>query len=373
MLSSARGKMLKAFWTVFALSSVALPSMQSGKDSVRKPAFAAVPEVLRNQIQSDVMGAIEKNHSAKTYGDYSTSGYTAKDVFSNIRELRDSNAWAALCQTMDALPPENLALFEEEITRPANESQLDCAPALRGKLTHYWEENAVHFRQHLTLSTHKHQTPKPASLAKTAEHKVSIAESPFVTRAGIKSHEIALTFNDGPDPNRTPRILDVLKASGVRATFFHVGEKIRAKPEIDHRLVDEKHTLGTHTFGHVDLSGADLKKSEKQIVEGREEAEAASGVDAPFFRAPYGLLNDNVKDMLKKRKMPVFESSIDSLDWKIRDESSLFDHILQAIEDQKGGILNLHETQESSVAILHALIDELKGRGYTFVIFVPAN
>jgi peptidoglycan/xylan/chitin deacetylase (PgdA/CDA1 family) len=159
----------------------------------------------------------------------------------------------------------------------------------------------------------------------------------------------------------------------IRATFFHVGEQIRARPEIDHRLVTENHSLGTHTMSHADLSRTDLKRAEKQIVQGREEAEAASGVDAPFFRAPYSLLNDDVRDILKRRKMPVFQWNIDSQDWKTREASTLYDHILQEIEKEKGGVLVMHETQEQTVLVLRPLIEELKARGYTFVVFVPAN
>jgi len=364
-----------------SLSAVGgVPSARAGSGSSRKPAFASGPEILKTQIQSDIQGAIDKNHSAKTYGEYNTSGYSAKDVFSNVRELRDANAWTALCQSLDALPLDGLALFEAEIDKPVNEGQLPCSSALRAKMSRFWQENSQRFQKHLAEVSRKIKLTRapssrrhPSSQSAVEERKISIAESPIVTRAEIKQNEIAITFNDGPDPNRTPRVLDILRATGIRATFFHVGEQIRAKPEIDHRLVNEKHTLGTHTFGHIDLSRADLKKAEKQILEGREEAEAASGVDAPFFRAPYGLLNDDLKDILKRRKMPVFQWNIDSQDWKIREFSALYDYILDAIEKEKGGVLVLHENQESCVAVLRAVIDELKSRGFTFIVFVPGN
>jgi peptidoglycan/xylan/chitin deacetylase (PgdA/CDA1 family) len=341
------------------------------KDSDRQPAFASSPEVWKIQIQSDVMGSIEKNRSSKTFGEFNTGGYSPKDVFSNVRALRESNAWIALCQTLDALPPDSLALFENEIHKPESARLLPCASALKTKLTQYWRDNANRLRQHLATLNHKPKTGK--SNTALEERKVSISESPIVTRSEIKEHEIAITFNDGPDPVRTPKILDILKSTSVRATFFHVGEQIRARPEIDHRLVDERHTLGSHTFGHIDLSRADLKKAEKQIIKGREEAEAASGVDVPFFRPPYGALNDEIKEILKKRKMPVFQWSIDSLDWKLRDTRSLYDHLLQAIETEKGGVLLFHESQESALSVLRPLIDELKSRGFTFVVFIPSN
>jgi peptidoglycan/xylan/chitin deacetylase (PgdA/CDA1 family) len=148
---------------------------------------------------------------------------------------------------------------------------------------------------------------------------------------------------------------------------------MRAHPEIDHRLVAEKHTLGTQTFDHVDLSRMDLKRAAKQITQGRDEAEAASGVDAPFFRPPYGLLNNEVKDILKKKRMPIFQWNTDSLDWKLHDEVALYDHILQTTEKNKGGIIAFHETEEASLAVLRPLIDELKAKGYTFAVFVPCN
>ncbi|MFL5812797.1 MAG: polysaccharide deacetylase family protein [Bdellovibrionia bacterium] len=353
------------------LISLSAPGAQDETNLRRIPAFASSPEVIRAQIQSDVLSAIEKNKSSKTYGEYNTSGYTPKDVFSNVRELRDPNSWAALCQALDALPPEQLSFFEGEISQPANEGQLTCAAGLRAKLTKFWQESAIRLRQHLGQSIQK---LKPGQTKVHAvECKISIADSPTVTQSQLKDYQVAFIFNDGPDPSRTPRVLDTLKSTGVRATFFHVGDKMRAHPEIDHRLVAEKHTLGTQTFGHVDLSRLDLKRAEKQIAQGRDEAEAASGVDAPFFRPPYGLLNSEVKDILKKKRMPIFQWNTDSLDWKLHDEVALYDHILQTIKKDKGGIIAFHETEEASLAVLRPLIDELKTKGYTFVVFVPCN
>jgi peptidoglycan/xylan/chitin deacetylase (PgdA/CDA1 family) len=371
MQSWPGGKTQKTIQAVLLLVSLSATGAQSETDSRRRPAFASSPEVLRVQIQSDVLGAIEKNKSSKTYGEYNTSGYTPKDVFSNVRELRDSNSWTALCQALDALTPEQLALFESEISQPANENQLSCAASLRAKLTKFWQESAIRLRQHLGQSPQK---VKPSQTKiHTVECRISIAESPTVNQSQLKDHQVAFIFNDGPDPSRTPRVLDTLKSTGVRATFFHVGDKMRAHPEIDHRLVAEKHTLGTQTFDHVDLSRMDLKRAAKQITQGRDEAEAASGVDAPFFRPPYGLLNNEVKDILKKKRMPIFQWNTDSLDWKLHDEVALYDHILQTTEKNKGGIIAFHETEEASLAVLRPLIDELKAKGYTFAVFVPCN
>jgi peptidoglycan/xylan/chitin deacetylase (PgdA/CDA1 family) len=340
----------------------------------RAPAFASSPEILRAQIQNDVMSAIDKNRSSATYRDYGTSGFSASDVFSNIRALRDRNAWTALCQTLGTLDSESLALFEEEIRNPKTTSFMPCASNLGTRLTKFWQDSRIRLKQHVAKIDRKPRANRSLStISGVVEKSVSVSEAPIFTREGLNENEVALIFTDGPNPTYTIRILDILKATGVRATFFHIGQLIRARPEIDHRLVDERHTLGTHGFSHHDLSRIDLKSAERIIEKGREEAEAASGVDAPFYRPAYGRLNNDIRAILKRRKMPVFMTNIDSGDWKTRNVNTLYDRVLEFVEKEKGGSILFHETQEQTVIVLRALIDELKARGYHFVVFVPGN
>ena len=106
---------------------------------------------------------------------------------------------------------------------------------------------------------------------------------------------VALTFDDGPDAEETPRVLDVLKRHGVRATFFVVGERIEAHPELLLRMLSEGHTIGNHTLNHADMTKlTDLATYQKQIDGWKEKETKAMRIDYIWSNAKVKVSSSNV-------------------------------------------------------------------------------
>jgi cellulose synthase/poly-beta-1,6-N-acetylglucosamine synthase-like glycosyltransferase/peptidoglycan/xylan/chitin deacetylase (PgdA/CDA1 family) len=113
-----------------------------------------------------------------------------------------------------------------------------------------------------------------------------------VTSASMPPRTIALTYDDGPDPRWTPRILDLLRAHGARATFFVVGSKVNQHPELARRIVAEGHELGVHTFTHADLTAVPAWRRDLELDLTRTAIAAATGRTARLMRPPYSSTPD---------------------------------------------------------------------------------
>ena len=126
---------------------------------------------------------------------------------------------------------------------------------------------------------------------------------------------VALTFDDGPDPEQTPRVLDTLRAHGVRATFFLIGSKAELHPEIVRRMAAEGHAIGIHTWSHT--PGFPMLRSgamAADILRCRESLREITGVETDLFRPPYGVTNPMVARAVKRTGSRCVGWSIRSLD-----------------------------------------------------------
>lgn len=110
----------------------------------------------------------------------------------------------------------------------------------------------------------------------------------------IERRAVALTFDDGPHPELTPRILDVLATRGVRATFFLLGESCEAHPQLARRLVDAGHEIGNHTWSHLSLAHATGAEARAEILDGAAAIERVTGRAPSWFRPPRGMVNGAV-------------------------------------------------------------------------------
>ena len=225
---------------------------------------------------------------------------------------------------------------------------------------------------------------RPEALGTSRVLAVSAATTPRVGRKHfphtlpLADKELVLTFDDGPWPTTTPRVLDALKAECVRATFFLLGRNTDAHPGLARRALAEGHSIGHHTYSHPLLSNLSLARAEAEINRGIARDEfaltgvARSAPTTPFFRFPGFASSQPLLDRLQDRGIVVFGADVWASDWEPMSPDVQLHRLLQRIEHVRRGIVLLHDTKAQTAAMLPRLLRELKSRGYRIVHVVPA-
>ncbi|MDD3252744.1 MAG: polysaccharide deacetylase family protein [Lachnospiraceae bacterium] len=173
---------------------------------------------------------------------------------------------------------------------------------------------------------------------------------------------VALTFDDGPDPVCTPKLLDGLKERGVHATFFLMGQSIPGNEALVLRMKEEGHLIGNHSYRHIQLTKA-REDSVCEAVEQTEELIASITGERPqYLRPPYGDWNENLE--CRMNLTTVFWS-VDSLDWKLQHTSRIVRRLEQSVGP--GDIILMHDIFPTSVEAALQIVDSLQAKGYRFV------
>jgi peptidoglycan/xylan/chitin deacetylase (PgdA/CDA1 family) len=186
--------------------------------------------------------------------------------------------------------------------------------------------------------------------------------------------EVVLTFDDGPLSPYTSRVLDILKAQCVLATFFIVGQMADSYPPLLRRVHDEGHSIGTHTQDHR-LKFRSTEKIKQEIDDGIESVGRALGnpLDvAPFFRFP-GLIHPvPSEDYLASKRIMVWSADLVADDWRRISPEQVLKRALIRLEKRGRGILLLHDIKRRTVLALPRLLAALKALNYHVVHVVPA-
>ena len=183
-----------------------------------------------------------------------------------------------------------------------------------------------------------------------------------ISHGHIDGKRVALTFDDGPDPNVTNQILDLLEKYHAKATFFMLGSRVQYYPSLVHDVHEAGHEIGNHTWNHPVLT----KLSSAEVLEeynSTQDAIAATlGVGATIFRPPYGATNARVGGLIP---IPSVNWSIDTLDWKHRDAKKL----LPAVQNHmhNNAIILMHDIHQSTEDGLEGVLAYLQAEGYQFV------
>jgi peptidoglycan/xylan/chitin deacetylase (PgdA/CDA1 family) len=201
----------------------------------------------------------------------------------------------------------------------------------------------------------------------------------FPTTLPLRRKELVLTFDDGPWPGTTPKVLDALKTECVRATFFLLGKNAEAAPALARRTLAEGHSLGHHTYGHPLLDHMPFAKAEAEIDHGIEEDEYAvfgqrrTEPVTPFFRFPGFASTKPLLDRLNERGIVVFGADVWASDWDPMSPDQELRLILGRIEQVDHGIVLFHDTKEQTAQMLPAFLRELKKRGFHIVHVFPTG
>lgn len=186
------------------------------------------------------------------------------------------------------------------------------------------------------------------------------------TRCETKLPMIAITFDDGPDPVLTPRLLDLLKERGIHATFFLVGKNAAAFPEVVRRIVEEGHEVGNHSWSHPLLTQLGQESVESQLRRTHDAIVKACGTAPLLYRPPYGAVRAAQRARIEKSfGYPAILWDVDPQDWQHpRSAQKVYDRIQS--QTRPGSIILCHDIHETTIAAMPATLDDLTARGYRF-------
>ena len=195
-------------------------------------------------------------------------------------------------------------------------------------------------------------------------------------RTPLPPKAIALTFDDGPSALYSDRVLDILDERGIKATFFFVGQYVRAHPEQVREVVRRGHNVASHSWSHPtylrhwarEAQVTEVRRSYAALEAALAEAppEERARIE-PMFRFPGLGEGEYLADWLNRRGIIVVSAEAGTDDWRGYSAESITRITLNAMESNRGGVLILHETRPQMIAALPGLLDELTDRGFTFV------
>jgi peptidoglycan/xylan/chitin deacetylase (PgdA/CDA1 family) len=207
-------------------------------------------------------------------------------------------------------------------------------------------------------------------------------------RVGLKSfpqtlpladHEVVLTFDDGPWPATTPRVLAALGKECVHATFFPIGKSASAHPDLVRRIVAQGHTVGHHTWAHPSLKRikppAAMREIDRGIsaVETAPHGQAKAAPTTPFFRFPGFESTPATLDLLQSRGIVVFGVDLWASDWNRMTPAQELRLITDRLQAAGKGIILFHDTKAQTAAMPPAFLRYLRDNGYHVVHVVPAE
>lgn len=174
--------------------------------------------------------------------------------------------------------------------------------------------------------------------------------------------KVAITFDDGPNPDYTEMLLAGLKERGVSATFFLLGREVERYPEIVEDIHKDGHLIGTHSYEHVNLNNLCDAAAVEQVDKANQAIHELTGEYPEYIRPPFGSWKCNLD---YETKMIEVLWDVDPLDWKTDNSDVIAKRVVDNV--QENDIILLHDASESSVNAAFKIIDELQKEGYTFV------
>jgi cellulose synthase/poly-beta-1,6-N-acetylglucosamine synthase-like glycosyltransferase/peptidoglycan/xylan/chitin deacetylase (PgdA/CDA1 family) len=196
----------------------------------------------------------------------------------------------------------------------------------------------------------------------------------------LQDHRLVLTFDDGPDPVWTPKVLDVLKKHKAHAVFFVTGTMTSRHPDLVRRMVEEGHEVGLHTFNHPDLSYQSKKRIDWELSQNQLAISGAAGIRTSLFRPPYSSFADAmdnkswpVTEYIGKRGYITVVNNTDSEDW----QRPGVDEIIRRATPKggKGAIVLMHDSggdRSQTVQALDRFLPDMKAEGYEFANLTEA-
>lgn len=208
----------------------------------------------------------------------------------------------------------------------------------------------------------------PADAPAAIQDDSTVVSEPSPTPTAAASI-VYLTFDDGPNVVWTPQVLAVLAQYGAHATFFVIGQEAAAHPELVEQMVAEGHTVGHHTYSHLDLRGVDQKTFADQVE--RTSAALGDAVSA-YLRPPGGSIDDDTQAYAQNMGLQLVRWNVDTEDWQVTSPETIVAKATSGV--RPGSIILLHDgggDRSATVAALPVILRLLQAQGYVFEAFPP--
>lgn len=187
----------------------------------------------------------------------------------------------------------------------------------------------------------------------------------FLTDGPASSNSVCLTFDDGPHPEHTPRLLDVLRDKGVRATFFVIGMHVERFPDIVRRIAAEGHAIGNHSFSHRSPELVSSRELAGEAKRTRKLLADVVGQDVRIFRPPYGKVSAGAMVRLWRAGMKIALWNADPKDFACQSDEELAER-LRATPLRAGDVVLLHDAFGRAAAVLPGVIETARKHGLSF-------
>jgi peptidoglycan-N-acetylglucosamine deacetylase len=210
-------------------------------------------------------------------------------------------------------------------------------------------------------------SPSPSLSPEAAPEAANAASKPATWfSVNVDGPYIAMTFDDGPSPETTPQLLDILKQRNIKATFFMIGQNAERNPAIVKRILAEGHEIGNHSWTHPQLSKLSDDRVTEEINKTQNAIKDASGYTPVLLRPPYGAITARQKEWIEKQfGLSVIIWSVDPFDWKRPGASVIEQRILAGA--RPGAIVLSHDIHKQTVDAMPATLDALAAKGFKFV------
>ncbi len=203
---------------------------------------------------------------------------------------------------------------------------------------------------------------QPAASAEPAKGTARIT----FTECHVEGPYIAFTFDDGPHPTQTPRVLKMLKERNIKATFFCLGQCVAQSPEIAKQIIEEGHEIANHSWSHPQLSKMNEAAVKDELDRAHNVIKQTTGVTPTLMRPPYGAFTTKQRtwaNAVWNYKIILWD--VDSLDWKHRTPAKTESIIMK--ETKSGSIILCHDIHKTTIDAMPATLDALLAKGFKFV------
>lgn len=188
-----------------------------------------------------------------------------------------------------------------------------------------------------------------------------------ISEINLRDKEVVLTFDDGPMPGKTDRVLEILSRYGVKATFLMVGQMAKSYPAVAARVVNHGHSIGGHTYNHANLANAGNSRALDDIATGNAAVTRATGTPVGFFRFPYLADTGALRHSVAARGMVILDVDIDTKDYFKSSPATIAARTMAQVRARRKGIILMHDIHHRTAAMLPSLLSQLKAGGYKVV------